>query len=44
MIISSPPLVTLTGLLETLEPESAVGWFKQNEMIVNADKFRATVK
>ena len=32
---------TLTGLLKTLEQESesAVSWFKQNEMIVNADKF-----
>ena len=36
---------TLTGLLKTLEQESesAVGWFKQNEMIVNADKFQAII-
>ena len=34
---------TLTRLLKTLvqEPELAVSWFKQNEMIVNADKFQA---
>ena len=34
---------TLTRLLKTLEqePESALGWFKQNEIIVNADKFQA---
>ena len=33
---------TLTGLLKALkqESESAVSWFKQNEMIVNADKFQ----
>ena len=32
---------TLSGLLKTLEQESesVVGWFKQNEMIVNTDKF-----
>ena len=36
---------TLTGLLKTLEQESesAVSWFKQNEMIVNVDKFQATI-
>ena len=36
---------TLTGLLKTLEQESesAVGWFKQNEMIVNADKCQAII-
>ena len=36
---------TLTGLLKTLEQEyeSTVGWFKQNEMIVNADKFQAII-
>ena len=36
---------TLTGLLKTLEQESesAVSWFKQNEMIVNADKFQAII-
>ena len=36
---------TLTGLLETLEQESesAVSWFRQNEMIVNAVKFQATI-
>ena len=35
----------LTGLLETLEQESesAVSWFKQNEMIVNAVKFQVTI-
>ena len=25
------------------EIESAVSWFKQNQMIVNADKFKATI-
>ena len=25
------------------EPESAVSWFKQNQMIVDADKFKAIV-
>ena len=36
---------TLTGLLKTLEQESesAVSWFKQNEMIVNVDKFQAVI-
>ena len=36
---------TLTGLLKILEQESesAVGWFKQNEMIFNADKFQAII-
>ena len=36
---------TLTRLLKTLvqEPELAVSWFKQNEMIVNADKFQAII-
>ena len=36
---------TLTGLLETLEQESesAVGWFKQNEMIFNAAKFQVVI-
>ena len=36
---------TLTGLLKTFdeESESAVSWFKQNEMIVNADKFQAII-
>ena len=36
---------SLTGLLKTLEHESepAVGWFKQNEMVVNADKFQAII-
>ena len=35
----------LTGLLKTLEQKSepAVGWFKQNEMIVNADKFQSII-
>ena len=34
---------TLIGLFKTLEreSESAVIWFKQNEMIVNVDKFQA---
>ena len=34
---------TLTGLLKTLEQdsESKVSWLKQNETIVNADKFKA---
>ena len=32
---------TLTGRLKTLEQESS--WFKQNEMIVNADKFQAII-
>ena len=36
---------TLTGLLKTLEQESesAISWFKQNQMIVNADKFQAII-
>ena len=36
---------TLTGLLKTFEQESesAMGWFKQNEMITNADKFQAVI-
>ena len=36
---------TSTGLLKTLEQESesAVSWYKQNKMIVNADKFQAIV-
>ena len=36
---------TLTGLLKTLEQESesAVSWFKQNGIIVNADKFQAII-
>ena len=36
---------TLTGLLKTLEQESesAVSWFKQNRMIVNADTFQAII-
>ena len=36
---------TLTGILKTLEQESksAVRWFKQNEIIVNSDKFRAII-
>ena len=36
---------TLTGLLKTLEQESesAVSWFKQNELIVNVDKFQAII-
>ena len=36
---------TLTGLLKTLEQESesAVSWFKQNEIIVNAYKFQAII-
>ena len=36
---------TLQWLLKTLELESksAVSWFKQNKMIVNADKFQAIV-
>ena len=35
----------LTGLLETLEQESesAVSWFKQIEMIVNAVKFQVII-
>ena len=34
---------TLTGLVKTLEQlsESAVSWFKQNEIIVNAGRFQA---
>ena len=39
---------TLTGLLKTLktlgqESESAVSWFKQNEIITNADKFSTII-
>ena len=36
---------TLTGLLKTLEEESesTISWFKQNQMIVNADKFQAII-
>ena len=36
---------TLTGLLKTLEQESesAVSWFKQSKMIVNANKFQAII-
>ena len=36
---------TLTELLKTLEQksESAVSWLKQNELIVNADKFQAII-
>ena len=36
---------TLTRLLKTLEQESesALSWFKQNEMIVNADRFQAII-
>ena len=36
---------TLKGILKTLEQqsESAESWFKQNEMIVNADKFQAII-
>ena len=36
---------TLIGLLKTFEQESesAVGWFKQKEMITNADKFQAII-
>ena len=36
---------TLTRLLKTLEQESesAVSWLKQNELIVNADKFQAII-
>ena len=36
---------TLTGCLKTLEQESesAVSWFKQNELIVNVDKFQAII-
>ena len=36
---------SLTWLLKTLkqEFESAVSWFNQNEMIINADKFQATI-
>ena len=36
---------TLAGLLKTLEQESesAVGWFKQNEMILNEGKFQAII-
>ena len=33
----------LTGLLKTLEQESAVSWFQQNEMIVNAEKFEVII-
>ena len=33
----------LTGLLKTLEQVSAVMWFKQNEMIVNAEKFEVII-
>ena len=43
MIIPSLSLAkSLTGLLKTLEQESesAVSWFKQNKMIVNANKFQ----
>ena len=37
--------ITSTEFLKTLElqPESAVSWFKQNEMIVNADKFLSII-
>ena len=36
---------TLIELLKTLEQEfeSALSWFKQNKMIVNADKFKAII-
>ena len=36
---------TLAGLLKTLEgeSESVVSWFKQNEIIVNADKFQKII-
>ena len=36
---------TVTELLKNLEQESesALIWFKQNEMIVNADKFQAVI-
>ena len=36
---------TLTVIFKTLEQESesAVRWFKQNEIIVNSDKFRAII-
>ena len=36
---------TLTEVLKTLEQESesAVGWFRQNEMIVNAEMFQAII-
>ena len=36
---------TFKGILKTLEQqsESAESWFKQNEMIVNADKFQAII-
>ena len=36
---------SLAGLFKTLEqePESAVSWSKQNEMIVNAEKFQAII-
>ena len=36
---------TLAGCLKTLEQESesAVSWFKQNELIVNVDKFQAII-
>ena len=33
----------LTGLLKTLEQVSAVMWFKQNEIIVNAEKFEVII-
>ena len=38
-------LTLVTGLLKTLEQESesAVSWFKQNELIVNVDKFQAII-
>ena len=36
---------TLIELLKTLEQEfeSALSWFKQNKMIVDADKFKAII-
>ena len=36
---------TLAELLKTLkqETQSAVSWFKQNQMIVNADKLKAMI-
>ena len=36
---------TIKNLISTLETESqdAIEWFKSNEMIINSEKFQATV-
>ena len=38
----SAEMETLQGILEK-ESETAIKWFKQNQMIVNPDKFQALV-